>query len=185
VTRLHEANLSHHHGWPEYWSGSYPIRPGMSFPIGIPYAFPTGAVVPPTPEPTAADTGVEKEIEAIEDQARESHLRSSHDTTGYRLAATDGEIGRVDDFIIDDENWFIRYLVVDTGHWLSGRKVLLAPEWIESINWDDHHVYVNLPKAEIANSPEYDPSQPISRDYETRVFENYRRPGYWEITPRR
>ena len=182
ITRLHEMDLHRHYGWPQYWSSGYPIRPGMSYPFGVPYGFAGPVAAPATPEPTEPETSVDQEVEAAEDQARESHLRSSHDTTGYRLATADGEIGRVDDFIIDDENWFVRYLVVDAGRVLSGHKVLLAPEWIESINWDDKHVYVNLPKAEIANSPVYDPSQPISRDYETRIFENYHRQGYWEMT---
>ena len=60
----------------------------------------------------------------------------------YEIQASDGELGHVDDYIFDDETWTIRYLVVDTKNWLPGRKVLVAPLWIENINWAEAKVHI-------------------------------------------
>jgi hypothetical protein len=72
------------------------------------------------------------------------HLRSTDEVTGYHLAALDGEIGHVDDFIIDDETWAIRYLVVATKNWWPGKKVLISPKWIESVSWEEREVAIGL-----------------------------------------
>jgi len=69
------------------------------------------------------------------------HLRSTRQVTGYHIHATDGELGHVEDFIVDDENWAVRFLVVDTRNWLPGKKVLLSPQWIERVEWADSSVH--------------------------------------------
>ncbi len=84
-------------------------------------------------------------------------LRSARDVTGYYIAARDGDIGHVDDFLVDDRAWAIRYLVVDTRNWWPGKKVVLSPEWIETVSWPDSRVYVDLRTDEIKAAPEYDP----------------------------
>ncbi len=172
VTREHETALSNYYGWNQYWIAGYPMRPGMGF--GMPY----GVVSVPAPE--GPHNTEDEELEAIEDQDRESTLCSSRDVAGYHIAATDGEIGHVDDYIIDAANWDIRYLVVETGGWLNERKVLLAPEWIESIDWHENRVYANLTRDAISNSPKYDPDVPLTREYESQLFDSYQRPRYWE-----
>lgn len=177
ISRLIEARLSEHYGWPGYWGANYGLSNGMSYPFGVTYITRISDRAP-------TESKVEREVREMEDQhIQESHLRGSHEVTGYHAVAKDGDIGHVEDFVIDDVNWSIRYLVVDAGGWLSDRKVLLATEWIESISWGDSRVYVHLQKAIIANSPPYDPSQPITREYETRLFASYQRPGYWETPP--
>ena len=182
VSRQHEASLARYYGWPEYWvPGTVPMRTGLLYPFSVPYGYVGAPAVPITPEPD--DTAVDKEIEEVKDAQRESTLRSSRAVSGYHIAATDGAIGHLDDFIIDDANWFIRYLVVDTGRWLSGRKVLLAPEWIESISWDELSVIANLTRDQIRSSPEYDPKGLPSREYEHQLFDAYHRPKYWEAKP--
>ena len=67
------------------------------------------------------------------EKAWDPHLRSTHDVSGYHIQAADGEIGHVEDFIIDDETWAIRYLVIDTKNWWYGKKVLVSPQWIERV----------------------------------------------------
>jgi hypothetical protein len=94
-------------------------------------------------------------------------------------SANDGEIGHVDDFLVDDENWTIRYVVVDTRNWWPGKKVLISPEWIRSVSWTDSRVYVDLSRDTIKNGPEYDPSTPLSREYENRLYKHYGRSQYW------
>ena len=182
VTREHETALSQHYGWREYWSMDSPMRPGMIYPFGIPYgiacspAMPETTDTPDTQAPNRANkSAVDKELDAIQDQARESTLCSSHDVAGYHIAATDGEIGHLDDYIIDDTNWFVRYLIVDMGGWLKGRKVLLAPEWIESISWDESRIYAKLSRDDVSNSPVYDPDKPLTREYESQLFDSYHR----------
>lgn len=82
-------------------------------------------------------------------------LRSANRVAGYHVQANDGEIGHVEDFIVDDETWAIRYLVVDCRNWWLDRKVLVAPCWAQRISWEENNVYLNLPREIIKNSPEW------------------------------
>jgi hypothetical protein len=96
------------------------------------------------------------------------------------LEAEDGVIGRCKDFLFDDQLWTIRYMVADTGKWLPGRKVLVAPNWIQKVDWAAEKAVVDLTRDAVKNSPEYDASAPPERDYETRLFDFYGLPKYWE-----
>jgi hypothetical protein len=82
------------------------------------------------------------------------HLRSTREVTGYHIQARDGEIGHVEDFILSDETWDIQYVVVDTRNWLPGKKVLVAPKWVEAISWPTSKVHVDLLRETVENSPE-------------------------------
>ena len=153
VTRQHEGALNAHYGLEPYWgAGIYGagVYPGFLS----------------TPE-EPADAGVS------EPPLEDSHLQSTRDVTGYHIEAADGEVGHVEDFIIDDENWTIRYIEVDTRNWWPGKKVLLAPHWIKHFDWRDGKVRVNLLREVIQNAPEYDPTQPITRQYEVSLFDHY------------
>jgi sporulation protein YlmC with PRC-barrel domain len=94
------------------------------------------------------------------------HLRSTHAVSGYHIQATDGEIGHVEDFIIDDETWTIRYLLISTLNWWPGKKVLVSPQWIERVSWGESKVFVNLSRETIKQSPEYTEEFLLTRDYE-------------------
>ncbi len=107
------------------------------------------------------------------------HLRSTGDATGHHSQALNGEIGHVEDFVIDDETWAIRYIVVDTHNWWPGKKVLVATQWIERVSWGERKVFVNLNRQTIKESPEYTEESLLTRDYETRLYEHYDRKGYW------
>ncbi len=111
------------------------------------------------------------------------HLHGTRDVSGYRVQATDGEIGHIEDFIIDDETWAIRYLVIDMGQWRSGKKVLVSPQWADRVSWTDAEVYVTLSRAAIHASPEYTEDCALTRDYETNLHGHYHRPGYWVGEP--
>ena len=110
---------------------------------------------------------------------RDYHLRGTRAVTGYHIQAVNGEIGHIEDFILDDKNWAIRYLVIDTANWWSGKKVLIAPKWIERVGWDESKVFVNLSREMIKQSPEYAEGSSITHDYETELHRHYNRPGYW------
>ena len=112
------------------------------------------------------------------------NLHSTRAVSGYRIGAKNGDVGHVDDFIVDDRAlngspWEIRYLVVDTRNWLPGRQVLIPPLWAESIEWERRHVYVDIARETIEDSPEYDPATPINRQYEEMFFDYYGHPVYW------
>lgn len=95
------------------------------------------------------------------------------------IQATDGEIGTVHDLYFDDKSWEIRYLIIDTGNWLSGRRVLIAPEAIGTPNWEKGVVPVNLSKEAVKNSPAAMTAKPISRQYEVELHQHYNWTPYW------
>ena len=106
---------------------------------------------------------------------------------GRKLGATDGDIGHVKDFYFDDKSWAIRYLVVDTGSWLTGRLVLLSShafgaQTFEWSNADAKFIEVNLTRKQIENSPSIDTHRPVSRQYEEDYFKYYGWPNYWQDT---
>lgn len=86
------------------------------------------------------------------------HLRSTREVCGYHIVATDGEVGHVEDFIIDGQTWLISYLVIDTRNWLPGHKVIIAPQWIEKVRWGERKVHMQLKRQTIEQSPEFDPN---------------------------
>ena len=110
-------------------------------------------------------------------------LRSTHDVSGHHIQAKDGEIGHIEDFIIDDETWMIRYLIVDTLNWWDGKMVLISPRWINRVSWDKAKVFVNLSRAAIKQSPEYIEGSPLSREYEAALHQHYNFQGYWVNEP--
>ena len=111
------------------------------------------------------------------------HLRSTSEVATYSIEASDGEIGHVVDFIIDDETWAIRYLIIETGDWWSGKKVLLSPRWIKHVSWSESKVIINLPRDIIKQSPEYSEGSLLSRDYEEALHQHYNCQGYWVADP--
>lgn len=162
VSREHEEQLYGHYAWPMYWGS------GMS----------SGFMFLPSTSPIMfdADRHIEVERDESEPEPEASHLRSTHGVAGYHIAAVDGDVGHVADYIIDDQTWLVRFLVVDTHNWLPGRKVLIAPQWVESMEGREAEVIVDLTREAIKSSPEYDPTEPVNTDYEGRLYDYYGRP---------
>lgn len=111
------------------------------------------------------------------------HLRSSKAVNGYHIEAADGEVGHVEDFIINEDTWAIRYLVIATRDWWPGKKVLVSPKWIKHISWENSRVVVDLPRESIKQSPAYTEGSLPTRDYEAELHRHYKRQGYWADTP--
>ena len=107
------------------------------------------------------------------------HLRSTKDIIGSYIETTDGDLGHLEDFIFDDQNWMIRYLLIETTNWWPGKKVLISPEWVKDMVETDSRVYVDLTQEHIRTSPEYDETTVLDRDYESRLYHHYGRPRYW------
>lgn len=156
-TRANETSYYDYYGWPYYWVGGDVW--GTSTAPGV----------------LAAQ---QKMAMTAREQENDTHLRSINDVMDYYIEATDGDIGHVEDFIIDDETWEIRYMVVDTKNWWPGKKVLVSPEWIDRVSWSDSRVYVDLSREAIKSSPEFDADR-LNRAYEERLYKHYNRQGYW------
>jgi hypothetical protein len=107
------------------------------------------------------------------------HLRSVNEILGYNIRAKDGDIGHVEDLIVEERSWRVRYLAIDTRNWLPGRKVLVSPWWIDDVSWPGHRVTVGLNRRAIESSPRYDPTRPVNRAYEEKLYDYYGRPRYW------
>ena len=161
VSRQHEADYHDYYGYPYYWTGPY-LWGSMFY-----------------PQLPDSDREIVEERRAEREEAGDVHLRSAAKVTGYHIEATDGGVGHVEDFIIDDETWEIRYMVVDTRNWLPGKKVLISPRWIDRVSWDDSKVYVNLSREAIKSGPEYHPDT-LNREYEGKLHDHYDRPRYWD-----
>jgi len=144
VSRQHETAFMDYYGYPYYWGGPY---------LWGDAAFPATLAMPPAVESQIAAASTQERREA--EEAYDERLRSVNDVNGYNIGAADGEIGHVDDFIIDTEDWAIRFIVIRTGGWLSGRKTLVSPRWIEGISWDESIMFVSLTRDQIASGPEY------------------------------
>ena len=108
------------------------------------------------------------------------HLRSTEVVGGYHIMAVDSEVGHIEDFIVDDQKWKIQYAVADTKNWWPGKKVLLATDWIFWVSWAESNAYVNVLREHIISAPEFDTEQPLTRDFEIKLYTHYRRLPYWE-----
>jgi uncharacterized protein YrrD len=170
VSRQFEKAYHGYYGWPIYWGGSF---------MWGSYAYPYMA----GPYPGVAHEREELAEATRNEKAWDPHLRSTHDVAGRHIEAADGEIGHIEDFIIDDKTWAIRYLIVDTRNWWPGKRVLVAPQWIESVSWSESKVLVNLSRDAIKRSPEYTEESLLTRDYETGLHQHYNREGYWVDEP--
>ena len=151
VSRHYEIEYHRHFGLPPYWAPSIGGAP---------------LTMPPAPPPPDAPAEPVRDPES-------PHLRDSAEVIGYRLQARDGELGHIHDLVLDDETWAVRYFVVDTGTWLPGRKVLIAPTWIERVSWAEHAMVVDLERDLIRTAPAYEPGRLIGHDDEVRLYAHY------------
>lgn len=161
VSKQFEEDLHGYYGWPTYWSGT-------SMWGDYPY------IIHDSDEWKASKENKKK---------WNPNLRSSKYVTGQKIQASDGEVGHVDDFIIDDQTWAIRYLIIETGNWWEGKKVLLSPQWIDDISGETSNVSVNLSRESIKQSPEYSEENLLTRDYEILLHRHYNRNIYWKEDP--
>jgi len=158
VSREYEIAYHRHFALPFYWTGAE---------LWGSYADPRG-VVHPVP------TETQQPLEDIE--VEEGHLRSCAEVEDYSIRANDGETEKIRDFIVDDSNWAIRFVVVDTRRWLPGGQVLVPAQQIEWIDWTEREVKCGLDVGQIKDSPPYDPAQPVNAEYERRLYDYYGRP---------
>jgi hypothetical protein len=106
-------------------------------------------------------------------------LTNLKDLKNFVIRATDGDIGTVDECYFDDESWGIRYLVVDTGGWMGGRRVLISPMSVIYSDWQLRLLDVSLTKQQVENSPDINTHKPVSRQHEAEYLGYYGYPLYW------
>jgi len=183
VSRQREVDLADYYNWPAYWgpmagtqnmaagyTGVYPVRP-----IPIDLKDDGDDKIGITDKDSRED--VRTEDKACDDE--NCYLRSLKEVQGYNIHAVDGEIGHLENLMVADESWVVHYLVVDTRNWWPGKKVLVAPEWLKRVSYNNEEVYVELHKDTIKDSPEYDPETPITREYEEDLYVHYGKDRYW------
>ena len=178
VSRQNEEQYIGYYGYPGYWGGGglwgadlYPdaLNPGLSG-------------MDPIPRTDRVQREQQLEIYLAEERSRhrndDPHLRSCKVVADYDVRATDGDVGRVKDFLVDDETWLLRHLVIETGHWWADHQVLVSPRWIRSVNWSDRTVTVDLDRASLQAAPAYDAKSTFSREQEQSLYRHHGRSGY-------
>jgi hypothetical protein len=141
VSRQYEEAYHRYYGWPYYWEGDGLWGGMRGFPVlGTPPGFVPGQPVTPA---------------SVLNERADAHLRSTQAVNGYHLQATDGIIGHVCDFLMDDKSWAISGLVIKTGHRFTGKEVQLDASDVERISYEESTVFVKLTKAAVEKCPEY------------------------------
>jgi uncharacterized protein YrrD len=162
VSRQYEQRLHDYYGWAPYWQ--VPITPAAGL-----YMYPAVPVPPPVDERSEP-----RQPYLDVNQDGDPHLRSFSEVKGYRILARDGEIGHVDDLLIDDRTHRVTHVIVDTRNWLPGRHVVVDAGVCTKIAWDESRVHVSLSKEAIRQSPEYDDRRAIDEEYQGRLSSYYR-----------
>jgi hypothetical protein len=159
VSRQFEIALNKYYDWGHYWGGPS---------VWGEHAYPRLL------HRAEADRRVPQKSD------NDPNLRSVKEVLGYHIQASDTDIGHIDDFIVDQDSWIIRYLVIDTSNWMpASKKVLVAPAWVDFVDWKRSKVLVDMTSSQIKNSPEFDPTLPVNRSYEVTLYDFYGRPYYW------
>jgi hypothetical protein len=157
VSRKFESKILEHYQIPYYWQAGHPAGPA-----GTMVFYPPRPLTPPSKIP--------------EESEMESRLRSYREVMGYHVRATDDKMGHIDDIIIDDEDWQITYVILDTSNWLPGsKKVLMAVDWLHEISYVDREVSIGLSTKTIQEAPEYYVDRPIEKDFEEAMYNFYQK----------
>ena len=166
VSRQMETDVYDHYGWSPYW-GNSALMGGIGFMGGYGYG---GGLV--SPSQTSDSRREEQDQVDAQREHDDPHLRSVEAVTGYHIHASDGDIGHIEDFLVEDADWGIHYLVVDTKNWWPGKKVLISPRSVQGIDWNDRLVEINVSRDAVKASPAYEISTLVDPNYENH-FNNY------------
>jgi sporulation protein YlmC with PRC-barrel domain len=161
VSRQCETSIYDYYGWNPYW--------GSGFYMG-------GYGYMPAPISALSPGQSRKRADDFADSGKGSddpHLRSVEAVSGYHVHARDGEIGHVEDFLVEDADWSIHYLIVDTKNWWPGRKVLISPRSAREIDWMDRLVHLDVDRKTVEGSPAYDAFTIVDQAYERDLHGHY------------
>lgn len=162
ISRRMELEFHRYYGYAQYW--------GQSGTWGE------------SPQPGALARARNHDSAVVADTTGSSEVRllKATELRQYQVAGSDDVLGRVEDFVVDDETWEIRYFVVATDPWFGG-QVLIAPEWARRTSPERRTIYFGLTRQAVQDSPEWNPTRPITREDEARLYAHYERPGYWAL----
>lgn len=181
VSRQNEEQTMGYYGYPNYWGGGGMWGEGL-----YPYTMVPGATGYGGGGVGWAERNREEEAQLSAERARhrndDPHLRSCRAVTGHHIQATDGEVGHVAGYLVDDETWAILYKIVDTSNWWIGHQVLIAPERITGVQWADDTVSIDLSRDAVKGAPACDPDALWSRELDRSLYEHYGRSAYWAST---
>ncbi|MCM5557055.1 PRC-barrel domain-containing protein [Pleomorphomonas sp. JP5] len=161
VSRQAESDIYGYYGWSPYWGGGLYVG---GYGTGM-----TAPLMAPTPDMLR----VEREATEAQNRRDDPNLRSIDAVVGYYIKATDGDIGHVEDMLVEEADWSIHYLVIDTKNWWPGKKVLLSPRSARDIDWADKTVALNVDRDMVKNSPEYNEATIVDRAFEDRFNAHY------------
>jgi sporulation protein YlmC with PRC-barrel domain len=161
VSRQLERDYYRYYNYPYYWEST-----GIWGAGAYPNALAVGGWSD-RPEPT--------------EPPQDAHLRSAREVTGYAVHGSDGVVGQVADFLVDDETWEVRYLVLNTSSWWAGgEKALLSPRWATSVSWATREVRVDLSRRAVKSSPVWNTEAGLDRESEQRLHRHHGFPAYWD-----
>ncbi len=168
VSQQMENQLYTYYGWDPLWGGANlsAIPGAMASPLMGPPYMGFGSA-----DETEAGGGAPALREA------DPHLRSVVEVIGYRVHAVDGEIGHIENFVLDGADWSVRYFIVDTRNWWFGQRVLISPFAVKTIDWFDRHVELNVSCEVVKTSPPWDPLAAFNDEYAKRLHTHYGWPG--------
>jgi sporulation protein YlmC with PRC-barrel domain len=164
VSRQMETHIYNHYGWSPYW--------GNGIYMGA-YGYTGGMGASPFLDQGPAARRDEDEAADAQRDRDDPHLRSVEAVKGYHIHATDGDIGHVEDFLIEEADWSIHYLVVDTKNWWPGKRVLISPHLVRDVSWPARAIDIDADRQTVKSSPGYDASTTVDRDYEVQFYNYY------------
>ncbi len=177
VSLQHQNDLYGYYGWDPLWGGG---MYGAGIYGGGLYGAGMGAVASPLAARTYFGSGAVREAERRQSDVddEDPHLRSATEVKGYHVHAADGNIGHVEDFLVESESWGIRYLIIDTSNWWVGQHVLISPYAVKEVDWSGRHVRIDVDRAKVKASPSWDRSNDVDGTFERRLHSYYNWPGY-------
>lgn len=167
VSRQHEMAYADYYGYPYYWGGSGLWGEGLYTPLLV-----SRKDIGCVPRESSLGTPLHP--------GRDPHLRSCQSVIGYHIHASDGDMGHLQEMLVDEKTWSIRYMVVDTSNYWVGHEVLVSPDWVKRIDWDESEVTLDLLQQSVKDSPRFESSAELNRLQETAIHQHYQRPAYWE-----
>lgn len=173
VSQRMQNDLCNYYGWDPLWGrgvfGAGMYGGAMFGGGGI------GAIASPLSAPVyfGGNALREAERDEVELDDGDPHLRSFAEVTGYHVHATDGNIGHVEDFLVESESWGVRYLVVDTSNWWVGQHVLISPYAVKEVDWSDHHIELDIARDKVRSSPSWNPANTITGEFKRRLHRHY------------
>jgi hypothetical protein len=167
VTMQMESHLYSYYGWDPYWGPDFYDADIAGFGMIDGYGMSDGGAH-------------RRELDTSQrgSDAGDPHLRRLASVQGYHIHATDGSIGHVGNFLLDDATWTIRYMLVDTRNWWFGAHVLIAPYAVRSIDWNSGEIRLNVMRAQVKTSPPWEPVNLVETMDERGLHEHYGWPGY-------